>query len=151
MDRGKSRGQSLYQVRSLWSSTARAYHRTLSSYSDSTFTLCTALGASAQFTFNGTGIWIYGAKRPNHNLYNVTLDGGAPQTFNGSADNIFQTPLFSQTDLSNTQHTITLTNAGVDATRTNDYLDVDFVRTISRSFLYIYSSTADYLGSIVWH
>jgi hypothetical protein len=31
-----------------------------------TFTLCNTLGGSATFTFNGTQVYVYGAKRDNH-------------------------------------------------------------------------------------
>jgi hypothetical protein len=64
----------------------------------------------ATFSFNGTAIWLFGAKRTNHGLYNVTLDE-VVSTSSGSVDGaIFQIPLFSASKLTNTLHTVTLMN-----------------------------------------
>lgn len=55
------------------------------SYSnDGTFTLTNAASATAIFEFNGTGVWLYGAKRPNHGTYSVTLDGVNMGNMSGS-------------------------------------------------------------------
>jgi hypothetical protein len=35
-------------------------------YMDGTFRATETAGDSATITFNGTGIWVYGARRPNH-------------------------------------------------------------------------------------
>ena len=100
------------------------------SYSNGTFTLSVETGANATFSFNGTAIWLFGAKRFNHGLYNITLDGQTT-TMNGYSPGtgIFQTPLFTQTHLTNTLHTITLTNAGLNSNPFSNFLDLDYVRT----------------------
>lgn len=42
-------------------------------YSASAFTLTFTSGATATFTFNGTAITLYGAKRGNHGTYQVSF------------------------------------------------------------------------------
>jgi hypothetical protein len=92
-------------------------------------------GASATFSFNGTGIWLFGAKRGNHGLYNITLDGSTTTLSGFAADpGIFQTPLFGQSHLKNTLHTITLTNAGANPNRYLDFLDLDYVCVFCTSY-----------------
>ncbi|KAJ9111348.1 hypothetical protein QFC19_001116 [Naganishia cerealis] len=84
---------------------------------------------SATLKFNGTGIWAYGAKRPNHGSYLATLDGVGTY-FSGLASDpeLFQTVLFSQTGLDpNTEHTLTLANAySQDPGGNKFYFDVDY-------------------------
>jgi len=73
------------------------------------------------FTFNGTFVGIYGAKRPGHGAYTIKLDNHVFPTFNGSSD----APLFNQTlfnaTLNDGLHTVTLINAE------DKGLDVDYV------------------------
>ncbi|KAJ8495389.1 hypothetical protein ONZ45_g12877 [Pleurotus djamor] len=83
-------------------------------------------GASASFTFHGTGIWIFGAKRSNHGPYNVTLDDTV--TFaDGFALNpeLFQTVLYNATNLKNERHTVTIRNDPSSAD--TPFLDIDFI------------------------
>jgi len=91
-----------------------------------TFTLTTDYGASATLTFNGTTVWIYGAKRGNHGPYNVTLDGKV-FTDDGFYDGqVFQQLLFSAVELDGTKpHTVSITNSFTDAEK--PYLDIDSV------------------------
>ncbi|KAJ8518713.1 hypothetical protein ONZ45_g4248 [Pleurotus djamor] len=90
-----------------------------------TFTLSITAGASASFTFNGTAVWIFGAKRINHGPYEVVLDGVIFPAFKGlSIPGEFQTPLFSVLDLKPGSHSVSITNK-----RTQDnqaFLDIDF-------------------------
>jgi hypothetical protein len=69
--------------------------------------------ANAVITFNGTGITLIGAKRQNHGLYGVSLDGNSVGTFQGTTPDVagdFNFTLFSNTKLSQQQHTVTLRN-----------------------------------------
>ena len=93
-----------------------------------TFTLTTVYGATATLTFNGTGVWIYGAKRGNHGPYNTTLDGSV-STDDGFFDgDLFQQVLFSAMELDGTTpHTVSITNSPTDTE--GPYLDIDSVRT----------------------
>lgn len=91
-----------------------------------TFTLTTTYGASASLTFNGTAVWIYGAKRSNHGPYNITLDGRVYRDDGFYAGQLFQQVLFSAVGLDATKpHTVSIVNSRTDATK--PYLDIDSV------------------------
>ncbi|KAF4586201.1 hypothetical protein EYR38_010475 [Pleurotus pulmonarius] len=91
-----------------------------------TFTLCTTAGASATFTFNGTGIWIHGARRSNHGPYEVNLDNDVKRFDGFQAVEDFTTPLFSADNLFNGLHTVSITNRR-DTNNTRPFLDIDFI------------------------
>jgi len=93
-------------------------------YSQSAFTLTRTSGASASFTFNGTGVQIFGAKRGNHGPYSVTIDSSAPTALNGTAADPgeFQASLFSIANLQQGLHKVVIMNGGAS------YLDIDLVR-----------------------
>ncbi|ESK97297.1 hypothetical protein Moror_17728, partial [Moniliophthora roreri MCA 2997] len=96
----------------------------VSSYSASSFFATNVTGGKASFTFNGTGIEIFGSKRNNHGGYVVQIDGTSVSTQSGqSSANQFKTSLFSQKNLENKQHTVTITNQGTNL----QFLDIDFV------------------------
>ncbi|KAI0339769.1 hypothetical protein BDW22DRAFT_1431267 [Trametopsis cervina] len=82
-----------------------------SNYSDASLHTATANGATATFSFNGTGVWLYGAHRPEYGVYAMTVDG---QTVaNGSASAVI--PVFDQllggsSNLGMGEHTVTLTS-----------------------------------------
>jgi hypothetical protein len=91
-----------------------------------TFTLTTTLAAHANFNFNGSAIWVFGAKRGNHGPYSVQLDG-TTQLFDGFAPDpgLFQTPLFSSADLTQGSHSLVITDMQNDTSR--PYIDIDFI------------------------
>lgn len=93
-------------------------------YSQSSFMKTSSTNQSASFSFNGTGVQIYGAKRSNHGLYHVNLDNGPNIVMNGSAADpgVFQILLYSATALQQGLHQVKITNDE------NAYLDIDFVR-----------------------
>ncbi|KAJ7730146.1 hypothetical protein B0H16DRAFT_1469726 [Mycena metata] len=87
----------------------RLFNSDLCRYSNGgTFTLCNTLGSSATFTFNGTQVYVYGAKRDNHGPYSVTLDG-TTTAFNGFSETALWTTLFVSDVLAQGMHTITIT------------------------------------------
>lgn len=92
--------------------------------------MTTTYGASAALTFNGTAIWIFGAKRGNHGPYSTTLDGSVYADDGYFDGQLFQQVLFSAVNLDGTvPHTVSIANM-----RTNDsrpYLDVDSVRNLN--------------------
>ena len=81
---------------------------------------------TASFTFNGTSIEIFGAKRGNHGFYQVNVDSTLYPTGNGHADDpgLFQTSLFAATNLSQGLHHVTVSNQG------STYFDIDFVSIV---------------------
>lgn len=99
-------------------------------YSQSSFTVTSDQNAFVSFTFNGTGVEIYGAKRQNHGLYQVKLDDTVYPSSNGSVPDpgTFQVPLFSSGSLAQGLHTVTLKN------QQGHFLDIDFVCSAKLTF-----------------
>ncbi|KAG8957010.1 hypothetical protein FRC00_004593 [Tulasnella sp. 408] len=98
----------------------------LSKYSAGSFRLTTTNGAYAQFSFNGTGVWIYGAKRGNHGPYRCNVDGNDRPIQDGySASDQISTELCSAPNLKMGSHTIKITNLQTDPNL--PYLDVDYI------------------------
>ena len=102
-----------------------------SRYRDSSFHSSRTDGSTAKFVFRGTGVYIFGAKRPNHGLYSVSVDGGTPKQFDGyepkrsnGDDGLFQVPLFVQTGMADKKHDVVLTNI-VNGDR--PFVDIDFI------------------------
>ncbi|EDR11964.1 uncharacterized protein LACBIDRAFT_313970 [Laccaria bicolor S238N-H82] len=90
-------------------------------YSQSSFTLTQSANTTMSFTFFGTSVGIYGAKRGNHGPYQVQVDNQQFPAGNGVASpDAFNQTLFS-TSLQKGVHTVTLTNGA------NTYLDVDYI------------------------
>ncbi|KAF7307687.1 hypothetical protein MKEN_01128700 [Mycena kentingensis (nom. inval.)] len=106
-----------------WTEGSAAADPLASSYSSGTFTLCTTNGASASFIFNGTQVFVGGAKRGNHGPYSVTLDG-TKSTFEGASVREIFGLLYASPVLSAGQHTISITNELVDNNK--PFLDIDF-------------------------
>lgn len=95
-------------------------------YVDGTFHATNVYGASASLAFNGSGIYVFGAKRLNHDQYSVTLDGKTTTGNGFSATDIFDQLLFSATDLdSSKEHQIIIQNA-YDMSEQH-WLDVDYI------------------------
>jgi len=77
--------------------------------------------AVMNFSYYGTDIALFGAKRANHGNYQVQLDGGSASALNGtSAQSEFQQIIFSASPTIG-NHNIVLRNGG------NSFLDVDYV------------------------
>ncbi|EGO00228.1 hypothetical protein SERLA73DRAFT_53333 [Serpula lacrymans var. lacrymans S7.3] len=90
-----------------------------------TFTSNNVTNGAVMWSFNGTAFWIYGAKRPNHGTYTVTVDGASYANIDGySAVNLFQQVLFNKSELTQGMHTVTLTNTGTGSL----YVGIDLVR-----------------------
>jgi len=80
--------------------------------------------ARASFAFYGNGLQLFGAKRPYHGYYQISIDSNVYPKVNGSVaygNGTFQTPLFSTAALESGYHTVTITN--VDVLN----VDLDFV------------------------
>ncbi|OAX44144.1 hypothetical protein K503DRAFT_730129 [Rhizopogon vinicolor AM-OR11-026] len=94
-------------------------------YFRGTFQTSNATGGTATFSFNGTGFWIYGAKRTNHGTFTVTVDNQSFSNINGQSNvNLFQQVLFNQSGLAQGLHTVSLMNTGSGGT---NYVDIDIV------------------------
>ncbi|TDL27778.1 hypothetical protein BD410DRAFT_713180 [Rickenella mellea] len=93
-------------------------------YFDQTRMGSPALGATASFSFYGSAIWLFGAKRSDHGIYNVTLDG-MTSSLNGTGNEVYQAVIFNATGLTLGNHSITLTNAQVNDTF--PWVDLDYI------------------------
>ena len=98
-------------------------------YYNSTNHLSKTVGATAFFSFNGTSIQVFGGTNYDHGNYSVVLDGGLNQIYNGYAPNLFQnSTLYLATNLTQTQHTISITNLGGP---NGNALDLDWIEVNS--------------------
>ena len=113
-----------------------------------TFTLTTQFGASASVTFNGTAVWIYGARRGNHAPYNTTLDGKTFFDDGYSSVDEFQQVLFSGAGLGGGSHAVTIVDSVVDAGR--PYLDVDSVCMNGLWTVVVLFHRADFFRFVFW-
>ncbi|KAG6918052.1 hypothetical protein DXG01_016708 [Tephrocybe rancida] len=106
-----------------WTTGDSSTDNAASSYSESSFMATQTSGASASFTFNGTGVQIFGAKRGNHGPYSVKVDGATYPTTTGLLRDpgLFQQSLFAVDGLALGLHEVTITNQGTT------FLDVDFI------------------------
>ncbi|WWD19634.1 hypothetical protein CI109_104096 [Kwoniella shandongensis] len=106
--------------------------------------------ASFTFRFNGTAIYIYGARRSEHGTYSVQLDeGDVLYTLGYDDPDRFQTLLYTAGGLShNIEHVITLTNLPSKTAslpnHTNVWgLDIDYVVVSSPIVGSLYTSKYD--------
>ncbi|KAF8747689.1 hypothetical protein RHS02_00044, partial [Rhizoctonia solani] len=91
---------------------------------------CTNIdGATANLTFRGTAIYVYGAKRSNHGYYRVAINGEENPAVSGrppsGQPNQFQTLLFSKEGLPDGENTMELTN--IREGDGLDYVDIDYI------------------------
>lgn len=86
------------------------------SYSASSLHATSAQGATATITFNGTGIWFFGGRRPEYGSYTLSIDGQT--TSNGDANAavpVFDQLLAGASNLGAGMHTAVLTNTGSES------------------------------------
>ncbi|OCF39003.1 hypothetical protein I317_07220 [Kwoniella heveanensis CBS 569] len=88
------------------------YDPNVASYSMRTFHATMVDGDYVEFRFNGTAIAVYGAKRFNHGVYGVVVDGEAEEFFSGySGPPTFQQELYKAGGLAaDKEHVITVIN-----------------------------------------
>ena len=104
-------------------------------YYNGTYTQATEFGAAASLSFNGTSVYIYGGKRPNHGLFNTSLDGTLYYDNGYSATNQFQQVLFPGQGLSTAVHNVSIVDSSSDVTAA--YLDIDYVRSSLLDFFFL--------------
>ncbi|KAI0051870.1 hypothetical protein FA95DRAFT_1554110 [Auriscalpium vulgare] len=104
-----------------WKDTA-AGDPSVPAYSAQSYHSSSAQGASATLSFNGTGIWLFGAKKPNYGTFTISVDGESVQGSAQSTQAAFQQMLGGKSGLPNGSHTVTLTNTGSGAS-----IDLDSV------------------------
>ncbi|KAK4685712.1 hypothetical protein P7C73_g4437, partial [Tremellales sp. Uapishka_1] len=122
----------------------------LDRYFDSTFHGTYTDGDAVELVFNGTAVYIYGAKRDNHGVYTAQLDGGNLQYIVGYANpSEFQQVIYTAAGLSATsEHTLRLTNV---PSQTNPpanatlqwWFDVDYAVITTSTTGKVYTSKMD--------
>ncbi|KAI0684583.1 hypothetical protein BC835DRAFT_1310487 [Cytidiella melzeri] len=103
----------------------------LSSYLNATFHETDIYGATATLTFKGSAIYIFGAFRPNHGVYSVSLDGNITLA-NGnsnSTESFFERLIFSADELSDDEHQLVLQNQ--HSTPLAAFVDLDYILVTS--------------------
>ncbi|OBZ71053.1 hypothetical protein A0H81_09035 [Grifola frondosa] len=83
------------------------------SYSEASFHTTSLSGATAKLTFNGTGVWFFGARRPHYGSYVLVVDDDPTTYANASAPSpIFGQLLGGTSGLSMGEHTAVLMSGG---------------------------------------
>ncbi|CDO72751.1 hypothetical protein BN946_scf184994.g3 [Trametes cinnabarina] len=100
----------VYDPPDAWQSLAGSAAR---AYANSTMHGTAVSGAIARLTFNGTGVWFYGAKKPEYGSFILMVDKDVLTYANASA----ATPEFGQllggvSGLKNGQHVVSIMNGG---------------------------------------
>ncbi|ODO10223.1 hypothetical protein I350_02452 [Cryptococcus amylolentus CBS 6273] len=125
----------------------------VSSYSKGTFHGTYGDGDYMVYKFNGSAVAIYGAKRENHGIYGVSVDGGDVLMSDGySATTLFKQVLFSKTGLDDSEHTVTITNypnSSTSAVAGNHWLDIDYIQTTSSTSGQVYTTIIDDANPVI--
>ncbi|EIW85605.1 hypothetical protein CONPUDRAFT_162772 [Coniophora puteana RWD-64-598 SS2] len=114
----------LLQYDDNWSAGSSQSDNNASFYYLGTFSTCTAASGIVKFSFNGTGFGIYGAKRPFHDSYTITVDEKQAATLSGDEpqnEEQYRQLLYNTGSLTQELHEVSLTNVG------GGYVDIDFV------------------------
>ncbi|KAI6003313.1 hypothetical protein F5J12DRAFT_722726 [Pisolithus orientalis] len=107
----------LIQYDSTWLPGTSADDQLEDQYYHGTFTTNNVTNGQVTFTFNGTGIWWYSARRNNHGTFVVQVDDNTYGPYDGySVEEQFMVPIFNITDLNQGTHKLTLTNTGSGTT-----------------------------------
>ncbi|CAE6467020.1 unnamed protein product [Rhizoctonia solani] len=90
-----------------------------SNYRDCSFTFIYRVtstdGASVNITFNGNGIELYGKTGPNYGRFSAQVEGDIEHQLNANSEQIHDTMLFRQDNLTSGRHTILVTNRGTSS------------------------------------
>ncbi|WVF72002.1 hypothetical protein IAT40_006813 [Kwoniella sp. CBS 6097] len=115
-----------------WDGTVHKGDPFVNRYSNSTFHASNTNGDSVTFEWDGACIWLFGAKRPNHGNFSVSLDGGDKQYYtseSGPSSDLFQQVLYTSGEIPSGEHEVVMVNEkgyeGVDAKF--EWLDLDFI------------------------
>ncbi|PSR81991.1 hypothetical protein PHLCEN_2v6166, partial [Hermanssonia centrifuga] len=95
-------------------------------YVNGTFHATQQYGASATLIFNGSAVYVFGARRVNHNLYTTTLDGVSTPPVDGQSNGPrFNSSLFNATNLGGNQHQLVLRNTFISSA--SPFVDIDYM------------------------
>lgn len=111
-------------------------------YANSTFHSTSDSGAIAKFTFNGTGVWFYGAKKPDYGSLILVVDNDVAAYVNATAsDPEYGQLLVGASDLKMGEHVVSLMNGGTGP------IDLDGIvyQTVDQSQPYVFICLAQYM------
>ncbi|KAF8316031.1 hypothetical protein DL93DRAFT_786274 [Clavulina sp. PMI_390] len=108
-----------------WLPVSRTLDASHANYSYDTATTTCTTGDAMNFTFFGTNISIYGARRNTHGLYTAGVDNTSTTTDGFSKTGVFQSQLFGSENLSRGSHQLHLANTPNDTAAT--CVDIDWV------------------------
>ena len=92
-------------------------------------------GAIAKFTFNGTGVWFYGAKKPDYGSLILVVDDDVAAYVNATASETeLGQFLFGASDLKMGEHVVSVMNGGTGA------IDLDAIvyETVNQAQPYVF-------------
>ncbi|KAG8908419.1 hypothetical protein FRB99_006624 [Tulasnella sp. 403] len=97
----------------------------LDKYSGNSVRVTNVYNATASFQFNGTGVWVYGARRNSHGAYLASIDGKTTlsNAFINSTTPDLSIPLFGAPNLQPGIHTVSLKNVFTDPSE--QWLNID--------------------------
>ncbi|KAI8993867.1 hypothetical protein BD414DRAFT_266001 [Trametes punicea] len=82
-------------------------------YVNSTYHSTAVSGASAKFTFNGTGVWFYGAKKPDYGSFVLVVDNDVSAFSNATATKpAFGQLLGGMSELQMGEHVVSIMSGG---------------------------------------
>ncbi|KDQ25972.1 hypothetical protein PLEOSDRAFT_1044449 [Pleurotus ostreatus PC15] len=93
------------------------------------FTVTSTTGANMTFSFNGTGVQIFGSRKEERGNYDVAINGTAYTSVNSPVNYQYRQSLFALSKLPQALHTITLTHQPLDKSQV--WLDIDSITWIS--------------------
>ncbi|KAG6831827.1 hypothetical protein H0H87_003746 [Tephrocybe sp. NHM501043] len=94
----------------------------VASYSGQSLHTTSAQGATATINFNGTGISIFGGRRPGYGAFTISIDGQTATTGSANSDQeSTNEALGSLSNLVYGPHTVIITNTG------GSPIDIDYV------------------------
>ncbi|WVQ73042.1 hypothetical protein IAR50_002605 [Cryptococcus sp. DSM 104548] len=123
------------------------------SYNKGTFHGTFGDGDRMEYKFNGSAITIYGAKRDNHGIYGVSMDGGKSVMADGySKTAMLKQVLYTKTGLDSSEHTVTVTNypnLDTAAVAGEHWLDIDYIETTTFTSGQVYTTIIDDSSTLI--
>ncbi len=112
---------------------AWTHSTTNTNYYAKTSSTSATIGNYADFSFNGTGVRLFGTKASSYGKINISVDGGSATLVNCYQPTItdYQVRLFEVTNLAPGPHALRVTVATKDAASSGNTVAVDLVQALS--------------------
>ncbi|WRT70266.1 uncharacterized protein IL334_007261 [Kwoniella shivajii] len=135
--------------------TSKYSDRLTGKYSESTFhgTFSElSIGDYMEYRFNGTGITLYGGKRPNHGVYGVKIDNTTEERYDGKGSDTFQEILYSKMGLDeHVEHVVRMANypSATPQRKGGLWVDLDYIEITHTIPSTMYTSYIDDASPLV--